>query len=104
MKAIAQELEIIVGSDKGICNWDNLDAHWQERIKKALVSSVAQASIVYPQTQKELAEVMTCAHSHNWGVLPCGSGSKLSWGGLVDKKVNLVISTSRLNRLIEHAV
>jgi glycolate oxidase FAD binding subunit len=35
--------------------------------------------------------------------MPCGSGSKLSWGGLA-KDVKLVVSTQRLDRIIEHAV
>jgi glycolate oxidase FAD binding subunit len=46
---------------------------------------------------------MSLAHSQNWSVLPCGSGSKLGWGG-VGKNVDLIVSTERLNRVIEHAV
>ena len=103
LKARAQELENIVGSDSGICEWDNLDALWQQRIASAHAPGKMPSAIVYPQTQEQLTQVMTCAHRNSWGVLPCGSGSKLSWGGLVES-VNLVISTSRLNRLIEHAV
>ncbi|NEP15281.1 MAG: FAD-binding oxidoreductase, partial [Symploca sp. SIO2C1] len=34
---------------------------------------------------------------------PCGKGSKLSWGG-VGKQVDLILSTERLNRIIDHAV
>ncbi|HEY9872017.1 MAG TPA: FAD-binding oxidoreductase [Candidatus Obscuribacterales bacterium] len=103
MKAIAQTLKTIVGSDKAICEWDNLEAYWQERINQALIPGKASSDIVYPQTQEELAEVMSCAYGNNWGVLPCGNGSKLGWGGLVDG-VNLIISSKRLNRMIEHAV
>jgi len=58
--------------------------------------------IVYPNTQAELAEVIACAH-HNWSILPCGSGSKLTWGGLASG-VELVVSTERLNQVIQHAV
>lgn len=103
MKAIAHTLKNILGSDKVICEWDNLEAYWQERITQALVPGKASSDIVYPQTQEELAEVMSCAYGNNWGVLPCGNGSKLAWGGLVDG-VNLIISSKRLNRMIEHAV
>ncbi|WOD39067.1 FAD-binding oxidoreductase [Nodosilinea sp. E11] len=59
--------------------------------------------IVYPNTEAELAAVMACAHQHRWRVLPCGSGSKLAWGG-VGSEVDLMVSTARLNQVIDHAV
>jgi glycolate oxidase FAD binding subunit len=46
--------------------------------------------------------VVACAAQNQWRLLPCGQGSKLSWGGLV-AGVDVVISTERLNRLVDHA-
>jgi glycolate oxidase FAD binding subunit len=102
MKAIVQELEPIVGNS-AICDWENLKSVWQERLAKVNVSATFPSSIVYPSTAEELANVMTQAYSNSWSILPCGSGSKLSWGG-VSKNIDLVVSTERLNRIIEHAV
>ncbi len=102
MKAIAQELEPIVG-DSAICSWEDLKPIWQERIAKVNVPENRPTSIVYPSTVEELSKVMTCAYTNGWSVLPCGSGSKLSWGG-VGKVVDIIVSTERLNRVIEHAV
>jgi glycolate oxidase FAD binding subunit len=102
MKAIAQELELIVGNS-GICDWENLKPLWQERLAKVNAPDSIPSSIVYPSTAEELASVMTCAYSNGWNVLPCGSGSKLGWGG-IGKNIDLVVSTERLNRVIEHAV
>lgn len=102
MKAIAQELESIVG-DSGICNWENLKPSWQERLARVNAAENFPSSIVYPSTTDELAQVMTLAHRNGWSILPCGSGSKLSWGG-IGKNVDLVVSTERLNHIIEHAV
>jgi glycolate oxidase FAD binding subunit len=102
MKAIAQELELIVGNS-GICDWENLKPLWQERLAKVNAPDSIPSSIVYPSTAEELASVMTCAYSNGWNVLPCGSGSKLGWGG-IGKNIDLVVSTERLNRVIEYAV
>ncbi len=102
MKAIIEELKPIVG-DSVLCDWENLKPSWQQRLAKVNAPENFPRSIVYPSTVEELASVMTHAHRNGWSVLPCGSGSKLGWGGM-GKDVDLVISTERLNRLIEHAV
>ncbi|MEG3840217.1 FAD-binding oxidoreductase [Microcoleus sp. herbarium14] len=97
-----QELESIVGSS-GICLPQDTEAFWQERVEKAVAPGTLIACTVYPNTQEELAAVIARARQNGWGVLPCGSGSKLDWGGLV-KGVNIAASTARLNQLVEHAV
>ena len=102
MKAIAQELEVIIG-DSGICDRENLEPDWQERLARTTLPENIPSCIVYPSISEELARVMMHAHSQHWGVLPCGSGSKLGWGGLA-KDVDLVVSTQCLNRVIEHAL
>jgi len=102
MKAILQELEPIVG-ESGICDWENLKPVWQERIARATSPADFPSSIVYPSIAEELKSVITRAYSNGWGVLPCGRGTKLGWGGM-SKGVDLVVSTERLNRVVEHAV
>jgi glycolate oxidase FAD binding subunit len=82
---------------------DNLAADLEPVLTSAVVDASLPTAVVYPQTEAELAAVVACAHRHQWRVLPCGHGSKLSWGGLV-KPVDLVISTQRLNRILDHAV
>src|ERR687885_765143 len=102
MKAIAQKLASIV-SESAICDWEHLPSMCQERLKRANPSENIPSCMVYPHTVEELKSVMSCAHSNGWSVLPCGSGSKLGWGG-IGKNIDLVVSTERLNRVIEHAV
>lgn len=102
MKAIAQKLEAIVGRS-GLIPWEYLEGIQQQQILPALAPGITPVAIVYPSTQEELSDVVACAHQNNWRVLPCGGGSKLAWGNLVEG-INLVVSTKRLNRLIEHAV
>ena len=97
-----RQLEAIVGAE-GIYNCGEIDPIVQNRIFRSLAPQTTVNSIIYPNTQAELAEVITYAKQHKLGILPCGSGSKLHWGGAV-KNVNLAVSTERLNQLIEHAV
>ncbi|WP_427162957.1 FAD-binding oxidoreductase [Aliinostoc sp. HNIBRCY26] len=96
MTAIASTLASIVGAENTVYPED------KPQILQA-IGGQPPSCLVYPQTQAQLAKVMATADSHNWRVLPCGSGSKLNWGGLT-QDVDVVVSTERLNQLIEHAV
>ncbi|MEG4498397.1 FAD-binding oxidoreductase [Microcoleus sp. F10-C6] len=121
-----QELESIVGAS-GICLWQDTEPFWQERIQKAVAADRKVDCTLYPNTQEELAAVIAWAAQNRCAVLSCGSGSKLDWGGLVkldsprenslqvglfkgdlggsSNAAGLVaVSTSRLNRLVQHAV
>lgn len=100
MDAIAQKLENIVST--GVVAWDNLDS-CQEQIKGAITPPNHPNYVVYPHTQAELSAVMTCADAHQLKVIPCGNASKINWGGLAPN-VDLIVSTQRLNKLIQHAV
>jgi glycolate oxidase FAD binding subunit len=86
------------------CIWQQVSAEKQAQIAQAIAPDTAPPSaIVYPKTIPELAEVMKLASNCHWQVLPYGNGSKISWGGLV-YPVKIAIATSKLNRLIEHAI
>lgn len=97
MNAIAQKLESIVGTDS-VVEWENIDAALRERS-----SAEKGACLVYPNTSEQLAEVVATAYQHRWALLPCGGGSKLHWGG-VPTGIQLIVSTARLNTLIDRAV
>ncbi|MHC5596786.1 MAG: FAD-binding oxidoreductase [Nostoc sp.] len=99
----ASDFASIVGEENAVCLWENIELGQQKRIQQAVASGNLPSCIVYPRTQQQLAAVIATAHKNNWRVLPCGSGSKLSWGGLA-KGVDVVVSTERMNQLIEHAV
>ncbi|MGJ3248527.1 MAG: FAD-binding oxidoreductase [Elainellaceae cyanobacterium] len=98
---IAQSFETIIGSEK-VYHWEQLDSTIQHQITAALRLDTQIDCVVYPQTPEELSEVVACAYQNRWQMLPCGAGSKLHWGGLADG-IRVVVSTARMNRLIEHA-
>jgi glycolate oxidase FAD binding subunit len=99
----ATDFASILGEENAVCLWENIETDQQKRILQAVTSGKPPTCIVYPRTQQQLAAVIAKAYTHNWRVLPCGSGSKLSWGGLA-KGVDVVVGTERINQLIEHAI
>ncbi|BBD58900.1 FAD linked oxidase domain-containing protein [Nostoc sp. HK-01] len=102
MKGIATDIASIVGEENTVL-WENLEASQQKPIQQVTTSINPPNCIVYPRTQTQLSQVMTTAHQNKWRVLPCGSRSKLNWGGLA-KGIDIVVSTEHINQLIEHAV
>ncbi len=96
--AIAQKLASIVGTD-AVIDWQDIEV--ERKLERSLLSDFPSC-IVYPHTEAQLSEVITCAYENKWRVLPCGGGSKISWGGLVE--ADLIVSTKNLNKLIQHAV
>jgi glycolate oxidase FAD binding subunit len=108
----ASDFASIVGEENAICLWENIELGQQKLIQQAISNEKPQgvyasgnspSCIVYPRSQEQLATVIATAHTNNWRVLPCGSGSKLNWGGLA-KGIDVVVCTERVNQLIEHAV
>ncbi|HZG39354.1 MAG TPA: FAD-binding oxidoreductase [Nodosilinea sp.] len=92
MANVAEILGEVLGSD-ALLSPDTLD----------LAAHLTPEAVACPATEAELAAVMACADKHRWRVIPCGSGSKLAWGG-VGSGVDLIVSTARLNQVIDHAV
>ncbi|MFB2934406.1 FAD-binding oxidoreductase [Aerosakkonemataceae cyanobacterium BLCC-F154] len=99
--SIAQQLTSIL-NPSAICSWEELEATQQKTILN-VTENTNPSCIIYPNTQEELGEIITCVHKNRWRVLTCGNNSKLTWGGLT-KNIDLIISTQRLNRIVEHAV
>jgi glycolate oxidase FAD binding subunit len=54
-----------------------------------------------PQTLEELSAILSAAHRDRQPLIPSGNGSKLHWGGLATAQI---VSTAKLNQLIDHAV
>lgn len=97
------QLSSLLDTNAEIIPWEKVDPSWIETIEQATLSDTPPSYLIYPQTQDALAQVVEYANRLQWPILPCGNGSKLNWGGLV-KNPQLVISTQRLNRIIDHAV
>ncbi len=101
MGEIAAKLTSVVDATR-IKDWDALSEDWQQQVALACPSSTqTQPVTVFPQTEAELSAVVALAYAEQWTMLPCGSGSKLGWGGLMPT-VDLVVSTVQLNQVVAH--
>jgi glycolate oxidase FAD binding subunit len=78
------------------------DEHWLPLIKLATTPPTQIATVATP-TLDELPDVVQAAATDRQKILVAGRGSKLTWGGLVDQPT-LLVSTQKLDRLIDHAV
>ncbi|MGK7927282.1 MAG: FAD-binding oxidoreductase [Spirulina sp.] len=97
-REIATALETLTGVE-----WvarEKLGTDWQEKLDNLNLSSL---DIAFPKTPEQLSQVVALAARKHWTTIPCGNGSKLSWGGLASE-TQLLISTRGLDRIVEHAV
>jgi glycolate oxidase FAD binding subunit len=99
--AIASALSRILPAQQ-ILPYDSWPESLQRQVKDSCGGKVP-LYLVLPDTDLELAAVMSLAHRHRWRVLIAGQATKLSWGAL-GRDVELVVSTRNLNRLVDHAV
>jgi glycolate oxidase FAD binding subunit len=58
--------------------------------------------VVSPGTEHELAAILAFANETGVAVIPRGGGTKLDWGN-PPRRGGIVLSTLRLNRVLEHA-
>ena len=86
---------------------ENVDVALPERIDSVLVtderSDKKPKCVALPTTTDDLGRVLAIANQQGWRSLPMGQGTKISWGGLA-KNIDLIISTARLNQIVDHAV
>src|SRR5205809_3260427 len=66
------------------------------------VAGVHPKLVVDPGTEKELAAALRLANEAGLAVIPRGGGTKLAWGNPLSR-ADLILSTVRLNKILEHA-
>ncbi len=101
-KAIASQLQSLLQPNSEFVEFANANSSWQQKIAKAVLSP-RSSCLIFPYTVETLSAIVKQAQQQQWQILACGNGSKLDWGGLA-KEVELVVSTQKLNRIVEHAV
>lgn len=66
------------------------------------VCGVQPQLVVSPGNETELAAVLRCANEGGIAVIPRGGGTKIGWGN-APRCADLILSTRRLSRIVEHA-
>ena len=97
------KLESLLDSQTKICDWEQLNPDLQSKITRAIATDNQPRHWIAPSSVEDLSEVVRQALENKWPMLICGNGSKLGWGGLVSQ-ADLVVSTQKLNRIIDHAI
>ncbi|MBA3439995.1 MAG: FAD-binding oxidoreductase [Pyrinomonadaceae bacterium] len=67
-----------------------------------MIDGVLPQMVVEPGSANELARVLAHAKEVGLFVVPRGNGTKLDWGN-PPHRADLILSTKRLNRVVEHA-
>jgi glycolate oxidase FAD binding subunit len=65
------------------------------------VCGVQPRLVLEPANEQQLAAVLRLANDRSLAVLPCGGGTKLSWGN-PPARADIILSTARLDKIIEH--
>jgi glycolate oxidase FAD binding subunit len=87
--------------------WDDLRAIAGAELLRAAeagdgVAGVQTRMVFEPSSESELAAGLRCADAAGLSVLPRGGGTKPGWGN-PPVRADVILSTARLNRVIEHA-
>jgi glycolate oxidase FAD binding subunit len=98
----AEKLDL-ANSDTDFIPWKEVEDIQKEKIERAIATKTPPNFLISPNSEKYLAQAVKFACEKHLSIIPCGNGSKLSWGGLV-KEAQLVVSTQHLNQIIDHAV
>lgn len=96
------------GAETGIAApWDDLRAivgaeHLRAAGAGDRVAGVQPQMVIEPSSETELAAALRCGDAAGLGVVPRGGGTKAGWGN-PPVRADLILSTARLNRVIEYA-
>lgn len=97
--AIATQLKSI--TDTELIELGDADGYWHKIYQ--VVDSSKPIYLLFPQTIEALAEIVRQASQHQWRMIICGHANKINWGKIT-QNIQLVVSTQKCDRLIEHAV
>jgi glycolate oxidase FAD binding subunit len=88
-----KEIYNIVGSDNVFDKPQQLESY--------SVDGKTPSLVVLPKTKEEISEIIKLANRESLSVIPWGGGTKIGLGN-EPKQVDIILSTNRLNRVIEH--
>jgi glycolate oxidase FAD binding subunit len=66
------------------------------------VAGIQPQIVVAPGSEQQLAQILKTANETGLAVIPRGGGTKLAWGN-PPQRADIVLSTARLNAIVEHA-
>jgi glycolate oxidase FAD binding subunit len=76
--------------------------HMRPATMSDAVDGMQPSGVIAPATTQEVAEILRYCNAAGLAVIPRGGGTKL-WLGNRPERADFILSTERLNRVIEHA-
>src|SRR5258708_26206093 len=76
--------------------------HVRTAVASDAVAGAQPSLVVEPGNEQELAKVLKLANAAGLAVTPRGGGTKVEWGNR-PARADVIVSTARLNRRVEHA-
>ncbi len=95
MEADREEMEALKDILK--MDWVKSDP---ETLSAHAVDDLTPKAVAFPESLEQISQVVKMAQKAKWAVLPWGSGSKIGVGN-PPSRLDLVISTTRLNMIID---
>ncbi len=87
---------------KGIVGEANV-MHDPDRLKAFAVDGVVPRAVVSPGSEEEISGLLALAKAEKLGICLRGNGTKIA-AGLIPRKLDIVLSMLRINRITEHDV
>jgi len=78
------------------------EEHMRAAAAEDSVDGVMPRTVIEPGSPEEVARVLKTATEAGLCVIPCGGATKIEWGN-PPRSADLIVSTRRLNRVVEHA-
>ncbi len=91
-KNLYSRLKEVVGDSNLVIDLDQL--------KMNSVDGKRPKAIVFPSSIDEVSKIVSYANDNHFAIIPKGSGTKIGTGE-IPKKVDIILSTNRLSRIIE---
>ncbi|ESA35651.1 fad fmn-dependent dehydrogenase [Leptolyngbya sp. Heron Island J] len=96
MSPVVNKFESLLGADQ-VVSWTSLgDARFEAN---------DDLSILFPESIEQLSALVRTCYDQRWRMLSCGQRTKFHWGNQRQlTNIDVVISTARLNHVVEHWV
>src|SRR5436305_1321771 len=94
--SLVRQLKKIVGNDAVLDRPEDLALYEYD----AGVEKSRPGAVVFAHSTEQVSRIMRLAHEHKIPVVPRGAGTGLS-GGAIARKEAIVLSTARMNRILE---
>jgi glycolate oxidase FAD binding subunit len=94
----AQSISVFDAAARAIVGAEDVRATTSEE----RAAGVQPQLVVTPGDEQQIAKILKAANDASLAVIPRGGGTKLAWGN-PPQRADIVVSTARLNAVLEHA-